>query len=635
MEQIHKILKEIWGYSSFRLVQEDIIKSILEGKDTLGLMPTGGGKSITFQVPALVREGTCLVVTPLIALMTDQVEKLQEKGIKAEALHAGLEYREARTKLESASNNAYKFLYVSPERLQVDFFREKLKHMNINMLVVDEAHCISQWGYDFRPSYLEIVSVREIIGDAPVLALTATATPDVVEDIQHKLNFKKKNVFSSDFARENLVYFVRNSEGKLTDLLRLLQSIKGTAVVYVRNRKKTREIAQYLNQNKIVADFYHAGLSYELRQHKQQQWIKENIRVMVATNAFGMGIDKDNVRLVVHVDLPDFPEAYFQEAGRAGRDGKKAFAVLLTQKNDKATAASRLATSFPELPKILRIYEAVCNYLKVPIGAGKGSAYDFSLHDFCAVFKFNSLEVFNSLKILEQQGYIQLTDELRNPSRLRFILHRDDLYKFQIENYKFDGFIKLLLRSYTGLFSEYTIIDEELLARRANITRQTIYEYLTRLSSLKVLHYIPSRKTPLVIFLMERLEQRSVYISKENYTDRKKRYEERMNAMLAYAFENNECRSVRLLKYFGQKDGKPCGQCDVCKSGYVSQEYQQEQLQTQILELLQQEPLFPDEIQQKLGTPDTTMLKTVYEDLLDKQIIAYNKERKLYITNTK
>ncbi|MCG8697634.1 MAG: RecQ family ATP-dependent DNA helicase, partial [Bacteroidales bacterium] len=559
MPDIYEVLKKYWGYESFRSVQEKIIHSVMDGKDTLALMPTGGGKSITFQVPTLCMDGMCLVITPLISLMVDQVETLKALGIKAEALHAGLVRHETETRMENAACGAYKFLYVSPERLHTQIFREKLKNMKLSLITVDEAHCISQWGYDFRPSYLEISVLREIKPGIPVLALTATATTEVVSDIQTKLHFNEENVIKTDFYRPNLVYYVRKSEGKLNDLLKIVQSIRGSGIVYVRNRKKTKEIASFLEQQKVSADFYHAGLSHELRADKQSKWTDGKKKVMVATNAFGMGIDKPDVRFVVHIDLPDSPESYFQEAGRGGRDGKKSFAVLLVQNRDKAQAATRIAVSFPEMKLIIRIYEAVSNYLKVPIGAGRGIAYDFNLHDFSATFKFNPLEVFNSLKLLEQQGYIQLTDDLKNPSRIMFIISRDDLYRFQVANYQYDGFVKLILRSYTGVFTEYTPIDEEMLSRRANISRDMVYQYLKLLSNQNIIKYIPSKRTPLIVYLEDRLEPKSVYISRENYLDKKNRFEKRLNAMCDYAFNDNVCRSRQLLMYFGQDNSNDCG----------------------------------------------------------------------------
>lgn len=623
---VKKILKQYWGYDAFRSIQEQIIESVLNGTDTLGLMPTGGGKSITFQVPALAREGLCLVITPLIALMTDQVDRLRSMGIPAMALHAGLSRQESLVYVDNAVCGAYKFLYVSPERLQLPVFVEKLKQMPLNLITVDEAHCISQWGYDFRPTYLQIATIRKFFPQTPVLALTATATPEVVEDIQRKLEFATKNVIQSDFARTNLVYYVRPSDGKNDDLLQVIRSIRGSGIIYVRNRRKTREIAEFLNKNQVSADFYHAGLSFENRQYKQQRWTESKIRVMVATNAFGMGIDKPDVRFVIHLAPPDSLEAYFQEAGRAGRDGKKSFAVLLVQTTDKAQAQKQVNETFPEIKDIIRVYEAVCNYLQVPIGGGTGQVFDFELRDFTAKFKLHPNEAYSALKIIEQQGYIQLTDELNQPSRIVFNFSRDDLYRFQVENSSFDAFIKLVLRSYTGLFGQYTPIDENVLAQRAGTDRDTIYQYLKALAAQKVIQYIPTKKTPLLIFIEPRLEPKSLYISRENYHDRKERCQKRFDAMYHYALSTSTCRSRLLLAYFGQKDTKECGQCDVCRAKNQSTHADLiNEERERFLSLLQKGPVNPTELRMMLHLKESE-IKIMIDDLLEKEQIEYNSQ---------
>ncbi len=624
MDEYLQILNKYWGFSTFRPIQSDIILSVAKGKDTLGIMPTGGGKSITFQVPAMNMEGVCIVISPLIALMNDQVEKLISLGIKAAALHSGLTYHEIVTKIDNAIYGAYKFLYISPERLASDLFQAKLPHLPVSFITVDEAHCISQWGYDFRPSYLQIAKLKKYFPESPLLALTATATPEVIEDIQEKLLFKEKNVIEGDFTRKNLTFFVRKTDSKLVDLVKVVKNIRGSGIVYLRNRKKTKEVAENLVRNGIKADFYHAGLSYEIRNLKQESWTKNQTRIMVATNAFGMGIDKPDVRFVVHMDMPDSPEAYIQEAGRAGRDEKKAFAVLLVNNYDKTSAAQKLAVSFPEIKEIKRIYGAMANYLQVPLGSGKGIAFDFNLYDFANTFKLNSVIAYNALKFLEKHGYIELTDEINNPSRILFILNRDDLYKFQIQNQKFDGFIKLLLRSYTGLFSDYTKIDEDLIAKRANIKRDLVYQYLVKLGQMKAISYIPSRKTPLLIMTEERLDEKSIHISYEFYNDRKKRFKKRLDGMLQYAFSENDCRNNLILSYFGKPKGTPCGACDICKSRLEDDNSPERLAQTKsdILTLLVEDPMYLGEIQLALDKKEA-LINTIIEELLKDEVVYY------------
>jgi ATP-dependent DNA helicase RecQ len=627
MEKYLEILKKYWGFNSFRQAQEAIINSIADGYDTLGLMPTSGGKSITFQVPAMSKEGVCLVISPLIALMNDQVDKLKSVGIKAFAIHSGLSYPEILTALDNAVYGAYKILYISPERLGTELFREKVKHMTVSFITVDEAHCISQWGYDFRPSYLEITKLRALLPNAPVLALTATATPEVVKDIQEKLAFKSINVIQTDFTRKNLVYFVRSSDSKITDLLKVTKKMKGSGIVYLRSRKKTREIAEHLHREGIDADFYHAGLSYENRKLRQEKWSRGDTRIMVATNAFGMGIDKPDVRFVIHIDMPDSPEAYFQEAGRAGRDDKRAFAILLVNNHDKRIAAQRLSSAFPEIQIIKNVYQAMAGYLKVPVGGGKGIAYDFNLYDFVNANKLSATIAYNSLKILENHGYIELTDELNNPSRIRFLIGRDDLYRFQIENQKFDGFIKLILRSYTGIFSDFTVIDEEVLSKRANIPRDLVYQYLIKLAELKVVSYIPSKKTPLLIFIEERLDEKSLYISYEYYSERRQRFKKRLDAMLGYGFNSTECRNIQLLRYFGQDAFEPCGKCDICrdKPQTASKTQNIEEIASRISTCLKEQKMSIRELNDVLQLKEELLAKAI-RYLLEKEEIEYTED---------
>jgi ATP-dependent DNA helicase RecQ len=565
MEIFHKVLQQYWGYSEFRALQEDIIHQAYDGNDVLALMPTGGGKSITFQVPALAKDGICIVVTPLIALMKDQVENLKKRDIKAIAIYSGMTAHEMDIAFDNAIYGNYKFLYLSPERLSTTLFRTRVQKMTVNLLAVDEAHCISQWGYDFRPSYLEIAAVRELLPDAPVLAVTATATPEVARDIMDKLHFRKPNLLQKSFERKNLIYVVRDAEDKTNQLLRVCAGVRGTGVVYVRNRKNTQEIADILNRNGVVADFYHAGLSSEERNRKQDEWKQNRTRVMVCTNAFGMGIDKPDVRFVVHIDLPDNVEAYFQEAGRGGRDEKTAYAVLLYNSADKQKLEQRLRTTFPPMETIKEAYHKIYAYCNIPYGGGKGSVHDFSLMDFAVQSKIHTLTAHSALQCLQREGYLEITDEMDNPTRIIFSMNRDELYKFQVKNASLDLFIKILLRTYTGLFGSYVAIDEIFLSKQMNIGVKVVNEYLLALSRMKVIEYIPKKRTPLLLFNEERLDEKNLRISQEQYGTLKKRYEQRVTAMLHYAESTDKCRSQQLLAYFGETSASPCGRCDVCK----------------------------------------------------------------------
>ncbi len=559
-----KILQQYWGYSEFRPLQEEIVQKVYHGEDTLALMPTGGGKSITFQVPALAKDGICLVVTPLIALMKDQVENLNKRGIKALAVYSGMTAREMDIALDNAAYGDYKFLYLSPERLGTDLFRARVQKMNVNLIAVDESHCISQWGYDFRPSYLQIAGIRELLPGVPVLAVTATATPEVARDIMEKLKFAKPNLLQKSFERKNLVYVVRRTEDKNKQLLNICNSIPGTGVVYVRNRRDTQDIAKLLLEHGISADFYHAGLSAEQRSLKQDEWKSGKTRIVVCTNAFGMGIDKPDVRFVVHIDLPESIEAYFQEAGRGGRDEKTAYAVLLYNDSDKLKLEQRFRVAFPNIETIRKVYQDIYSYYNHPYGAGKGTVHDFSLMDFSVRHGVHSLTAFGALQCLAREGYLEVTDELNNPTRLLFTVNREELYKIQVDNEDLDFFIKLLLRAYSGLFSNFTGIDEAYLAKITNTTTAAITEKLLRLSRMHVISYIPRKRTPLIIFNEERLDDKNLRISHENYQVRKQRYAQRMGAMLQYAESTTRCRSQQLLAYFGETESYRCGRCDVC-----------------------------------------------------------------------
>lgn len=564
MDIYHEILEKYWGYPAFRPLQEDIIHSVCAGKDTLGLMPTGGGKSITFQVPALSMEGICIVVTPLIALMRDQVDNLRRLGIKATAVYSGMGRQEIITQLENCIFGNYKFLYVSPERLGTEIFQTKLQAMNVCLLVVDESHCISQWGYDFRPSYFSIADIREQLPGIPVLALTATATQEVVDDIQERLHFKEKNVFKKSFIRKNLAYIVRHTEDKIETLTYILGKVPGTAIVYVRNRKRTKEIALALQQAGISADYFHAGLNREEKSLRQKRWKENECRVIVSTNAFGMGIDKPDVRLVVHIDMPGSLEEYYQEAGRAGRDEQKAYAVALCSDGDCTKLKKRLSDEFPDKDFIKRVYEALGNYYQIAVGFGLDTVHDFSLADFCSAYKFSLLQAHHALKILELAGYIEYTEEQDNASRLMFNATRDELYRYRNQDKKTDEVIQVILRSYTGLFADYVYINEGVIATRAGISQQELYDILIGLSKFRIVNYIPQKKTPLIIYRRTREENKYVVIPRSAYEERKERFEKRITCVLNYINEERLCRSRMLVTYFGEKDAEDCGCCDTC-----------------------------------------------------------------------
>ena len=598
MNKYQEILKQYWGYDSFRDLQEEIITSIGEGKDTLGLMPTGGGKSITFQVPALAQEGICIVITPLIALMKDQVQNLRKREIKALAIYSGMTRQEILTALENCIFGNYKFLYISPERLDTDIFRTKLRSMKVSMITVDESHCISQWGYDFRPAYLKIAEIRELLPEVPVLALTATATPEVVTDIQARLKFREGNVFRMSFERKNLAYIVRKTDNKTKELLYILQRISGSAIIYVRNRRRTKEITELLMNEGITADFYHAGLDNAVKDLRQKRWQSGEVRVMVATNAFGMGIDKPDVRIVLHLDLPDSPEAYFQEAGRAGRDGEKAYAVILYSKSDKTTLHKRVVDTFPDKEYILNVYEHLQYYYQMAMGDGFQCIREFNLEEFCRKFKYFPVPVDSALKILTQAGYLEYTDEQDNSSRILFTIRRDELYKLREMGKEAEALIQSILRSYTGVFTDYAYISEESLAVRTGLTRQQIYNILVTLTKRRIVDYIPRKKTPYIIYTRERLELRFLHIPASVYEERKARYEARIKAMEEYVTTENICRSRMLLRYFGEKNEHNCGQCDVCLSKRATDnlsEESYEEVKRQILDLLSHSPLTPAE----------------------------------------
>lgn len=633
MPDYHETLRKYWGYNAFRPLQEEIIRSVLSGKDTLGLMPTGGGKSLTFQVPALTMPGLCLVITPLIALMKDQVENLKKLQIKAIAIHSGCTREEIDIALNNCLYGGYKFLYVSPERLLTEIFRIRFQEMPVNLITVDEAHCISQWGYDFRPSYLKIAELRQFHPEVPMLALTATATRPVIEDIQQKLQFREKHLLKTSFRRENLIYAVKYSENKDRDVVDMVKKLKGSGIIYVRSRRKSTEITRLLAKEGISAAFYNAGLEHPVRNEVQQNWTIGKIRIIVATNAFGMGIDKADVRFVIHIDIPDSPEAYFQEAGRAGRDGKKSFAILLTSPADAATVQQRIQVNFPDITTIKNTYSALCNYLQIPVGSGKGLSYDINLNEFARAYRLSVYSSFSSLKILEMEGYLELTEEINNPSRIKFLLNRDDLYKFQVSNVLFDAFIKLLLRSYTGIFTEYTTIDVTLLAKRANVDQEIVIQYLNKLVSLGVISFLPQKRSPMVIFFEERLDEKSIYISKEHYQTRKIRYTERAGAMLDYAITRDKCRSQMLLSYFGETGSPVCGECDVCRANNESQLKQDEfdMIRDEVLSVLALGPLTTELLIERVAFERGKVLE-VMQWMLDNDILHFSEEQQLCVT---
>jgi ATP-dependent DNA helicase RecQ len=563
-DTLREVLEKYWGYSSFRPLQEDIMRSVLDGKDTLGLMPTGGGKSITFQVPAMIMEGLCLVVTPLIALMKDQVDNLRARGIKATTVHSGMTADEIARHFDNCIYGDYKFLYISPERLHTELFKRKLSSMKICMLAVDESHCISQWGYDFRPSYLHIADVRkELPENTPVLALTATATPEVVDDIQDKLLFRRKNVLKKSFTRENLAYIVRNTENKTEELIHILKRVEGSTIVYVRNRKHTQDIARTLQQEGFSAHFFHAGLNRDEKSGRQDAWKNGTCRIIVATNAFGMGIDKPDVRLVIHMDMPNSLEEYFQEAGRAGRDGEKAYAIALCSSSEASKLKRRMTDEYPDRKFIVRVYEALGNYFQIAVGFGAFLTHDFSIFDFCGVYRFSSFQVHSALKILEAAEYIEYVEDPDNNSRLLFLTNRDELYKMDFDKLT-DDIIQVILRSYTGLFADYTFIDESVIATRVHSTRDAVYNILITLSKSRIISYVPRKKLPQIVFTRRREEARHVVIPRSIFEDRHQRTLERIDKVVEYMTGNNRCRALMLLRYFGEKTETDCRTCDVC-----------------------------------------------------------------------
>lgn len=630
MDRFEKILLQFWGYPKFRPLQKEIIAETYEGRDVLGLLPTGGGKSIIFQVASLSKPGVCLVITPLIALMKDQVENLKRQNIKATAIYSGMSFDEIKIAFENCILGQYKFLYISPERLGTPMFHSYLEQMKVSLLAVDEAHCISQWGYDFRPSYLKIADIREKLPNVPILAVTATATPDVVDDIQEKLRFKEKNVFQKSFERDNLIYIVRHLEDKFGYLSKTIKQVKGTGIVYARSRKRTKDIAVYLCKQGISSDYYHAGLKPQTREIKQQNWKSGKTRVIVATNAFGMGIDKPDVRFVIHYDVPESLEAYFQEAGRGGRDGKKAYAVLLYNESDKLRLNKNWKKSFPEKEFILRVYEAVFNFFQIPVGEGENLIRDFILFDFATTYKLPLGETYSALKILMQEGYWTLSESFFTPSQIKFLLNETELYKFQVKYSKLDPFIKLLLRSYSGVFSDFVKINEPQLAKQAGISVDEVKRFLNVLHKYFVVHYIPESDSPKIHFNQVRLHPRFVVISKKNFEDQQERYGKKLKAVLEYANNQTRCRSQQLVAYFGQNEAQRCGSCDVCRlrNEVELSKYEFDKILEELKTVLKREPLHFIFLVDSIKQPSQKTIKVI-QWLLEHNKIKYDSDNKM------
>jgi ATP-dependent DNA helicase RecQ len=628
---IKSILHRYWGYSAFRTMQEDIILSVLEGRDTLALLPTGGGKSICFQVPALALDGVCIVISPLIALMKDQVENLKKRNISAAAIHTGMHVREIDMILNSCLRGENKFLYLSPERLKNTLMQNAIQQMKVCLLAVDEAHCISQWGYDFRPPYLEIAEIRNILPNTvPVLALTATATPEVVKDIQNKLCFKTENVFQKSFIRNNLTYFVLKEEDKLKRLLKIAQKTRGTGIVYVRNRKKTKDIATFLNKHQHSADYYHAGLNMQERTKKQYLWTQGKTRIMVSTNAFGMGIDKPDVRFVVHMDLPDTLEAYFQEAGRGGRDEKRSYAILLYENADIHNLIQNFENSFPSLETIQNVYQALGNYFRIPVGNGEGLTFDFDNNDFARTYHFKPLIAYYALKLIEKSGLILFTDPYSNASKMFIEASREDLYKFQVENAAYDAIIKLLLRSYSDCFTDFTRIYESELAKRANKNINYIIDSLKKLHELGIIIYQQQTEKPRIVFLENRLETKYLLLSEDIYKKRKEVAKARMDSVIQYVGNQTKCRSKQLVAYFGETESVRCGKCDIClernKMELSALEF--DTILESIKPVLQKQDISINALVDHSHYPEEKIIKVV-RWLLDNNKIIQSEEKKL------
>ncbi len=628
------ILKRYWKHTIFRPMQEEIIASVLKGQDTLALLPTGGGKSVCFQVPAMLLDGLCIVVSPLIALMKDQVEGLKKRGIQAVALHSGMPRTQIDSLLDNCIHGNVKFLYVSPERLKTEIFIARVVQMKVSLIVVDEAHCISQWGYDFRPPYLEIAALRDLVGDIPVIALTATATQLVKTDIMEKLRFRKAHeVFQRTFARENISFVVRKSENKEKKLLEILQKVKGPAIVYVRSRKATVELANLLNQKNITALPYHAGLHFQQRTEHQDDWLKDRYRVMVATNAFGMGIDKSDVRVVVHMDLPENLESYYQEAGRAGRDGLRAYAVILYHDSDLESLKTKVKLSHPEISVLKTVYQALANYFQLAEGSGVGESFDFELHDFCERYGFHVAEVYGALKKLEEEGLVQFNESFYSPTQLHIQMDRGALYEFQVANEKFDPIIKMLLRLYGAqLFTDFIKISEAQLATGLKVDISEVKGLLKHLDELQVIAYQPVIDNPQITYILPRQDADRLPVDHARLAARKKLAEDKMQAMVDYASTNNRCRMQRILEYFDEHSWETCGLCDVCISNRKKENREEAgEIHQEILSLLSNASMTSEELEQKINPRDVELFVDVIRELVDEGRIEYDEVWKLRI----
>lgn len=593
---LHSTLEKFWGYKEFRPGQEQIIHSIMSGCDTLALMPTGGGKSLTYQVPTLAQEGLCIIITPLIALMKDQVDRLKRLGIPAVAIHSGLSFKQIDIALDNCVYGNVKFLYVAPERLATEAFRLRVQRMNVSLLAVDEAHCISQWGYDFRPSYLRIAEIRKLIPDTPVLALTASATDLVAKDIMSHLGFEKPNIIRSSFARPNLSYAVRHTDDKNEQLLRIINNVQGSGIVYMRSREGCEQLCELLRNQGISASYYHAGLPHAERAMRQEEWTSGRTRIMVATNAFGMGIDKADVRVVVHYTMSDSLESYYQEAGRAGRDGKRSYAVLLVASDDKSKITKRFEQEFPSLETIKSVYEKVCDFVQMAVGDGLYASMPLNLHEFCRREKIYIGTVMAVMDLLEQNGYMTLTEEMENPAKVMFCVSRDDLYKIRVDRIDLDHIIRTILRLYNGIFTEFRAIDERQIAAISGYTEEKVKELLKRMWQMRIIRYIPANSSPMLFFNEERLPTNDLYIAPETYHHRKELMQERFENMVSYSMQQTECRSVVIQRYFGDQEATPCGVCDICLEQRRRRKSSQTSIADTIIHLLGKEPLTTREI---------------------------------------